>query len=83
LRYLIDNRDRVVPRDEIMQNVWEYSSDVSSRTIDTHIAWLRQKVEDNPQAPRHIQTIRKRGYRFNDQPVLRRVLNGADETPDA
>lgn len=69
LRYLIDNRDRVVPRDEIMRNVWEYSSDVSSRTIDTHVAWLRQKVEDNPQAPRHIQTIRRRGYRFNAQPA--------------
>jgi two-component system alkaline phosphatase synthesis response regulator PhoP len=64
LRYLIDNRERVIPRDEIMQKVWEYSSDASSRTIDTHVAWLRQKLEVNPQTPRHIQTIRGRGYRF-------------------
>jgi two-component system alkaline phosphatase synthesis response regulator PhoP len=64
LRYLIDNRERVIPRDEIMQKVWEYSSDASSRTIDTHVAWLRQKLEANPQTPRHIQTIRGRGYRF-------------------
>ncbi len=65
LRYLIDNRDRVVPRDEILQRVWEYSSDVSSRTVDVHVAWLRQKLEANPQFPKYIQTIRGKGYRFN------------------
>jgi two-component system, OmpR family, alkaline phosphatase synthesis response regulator PhoP len=64
LRYLIDNRERVVPREEIMRKVWEYASDTSSRTIDTHVAWLRQKLEDNTQPPRHIQTIRGKGYRF-------------------
>lgn len=65
LRYLVDNRERVVPRDELLRNVWEYSSEVSSRTIDVHVAWLRQKLEDNPQMPKHIQTIRGKGYRFN------------------
>jgi two-component system alkaline phosphatase synthesis response regulator PhoP len=64
LRYLIDNRERVVPREEILQKVWEYASEVSSRTIDVHVAWLRQKLEVNPQLPRHIQTIRGKGYRF-------------------
>jgi len=64
LRYLIDNRERVVPREEILQKVWEYSSAVTSRTIDVHVAWLRQKLEQNPQFPRHIQTIRGKGYRF-------------------
>jgi two-component system alkaline phosphatase synthesis response regulator PhoP len=65
LRYLIDNRQRVVPRDEILRKVWEYSSDVASRTIDTHVAWLRQKLEDHPQNPVFIQTIRGKGYRFS------------------
>jgi two-component system, OmpR family, alkaline phosphatase synthesis response regulator PhoP len=64
LGYLIANRERVIPREEIMQKVWEYATDASSRTIDTHVAWLRQKLEMNPQTPRHIQTIRGRGYRF-------------------
>jgi len=64
LRYLVDNRERVVPREEIMQKVWEYNSEASSRTIDVHVAWLRQKLEQNPQTPRHIQTIRGKGYRF-------------------
>jgi two-component system alkaline phosphatase synthesis response regulator PhoP len=64
LRYLVDNRERVVPREEILQNVWEYNSEVSSRTIDVHVVWLRQKLEKNPQNPAHIRTIRGKGYRF-------------------
>jgi two-component system alkaline phosphatase synthesis response regulator PhoP len=63
LRYLVNHRDRVVPRDEILQEVWEYDSEVTSRTIDVHIAWLRQKL-DNPQNPKFIQTVRGKGYRF-------------------
>ena len=51
LRYLIDNRERVVPREEILKEVWEYNSEVSSRTIDVHVAWLRQKLEENVQSP--------------------------------
>jgi two-component system alkaline phosphatase synthesis response regulator PhoP len=65
LRYLIDQRGNVVPREESLQNVWEYQSDVSSRTIDVHIAWLRQKLEDYPQSPKFIHTIRGKGYRFS------------------
>jgi two-component system alkaline phosphatase synthesis response regulator PhoP len=64
LRYLVDHRDRVVTREEVLRKIWEYSSEVTSRTIDVHIAWLRQKLEPDPQNPRHIQTIRGKGYRF-------------------
>jgi two-component system alkaline phosphatase synthesis response regulator PhoP len=63
LHYLVDHRDRVVPREEILQMVWEYDTAVSSRTVDVHVAWLRQKL-DNPQNPQHIQTVRGKGYRF-------------------
>ncbi len=66
LRYLVNNRQRVVSRDEILQKVWEYNSAVSSRTIDVHIAWLRQKLEDDPQSPKHIETVRGKGYRFSE-----------------
>ena len=65
LRYLVDRRGIVVAREELLQNVWEYSGDVSSRTVDVHVAWLRQKIEDNPQNPKHIHTIRGKGYRFS------------------
>lgn len=64
LRYLVDRRGKVVTREELLQNVWEYQSDVSSRTIDVHVAWLRQKLEDNQQTPQFIHTIRGKGYRF-------------------
>jgi two-component system alkaline phosphatase synthesis response regulator PhoP len=64
LRYLVDRRGKVVTREELLQNVWEYQSEVSSRTIDVHVAWLRQKLEENQQNPKHIHTIRGKGYRF-------------------
>jgi two-component system alkaline phosphatase synthesis response regulator PhoP len=63
LQYLVDHRDRVVPREEILREVWEYDAKVSSRTIDVHIAWLRQKL-DNAKSPKYIQTVRGKGYRF-------------------
>ncbi len=65
LRYLVDHRGTVVSRDELLENVWEYQSGVSSRTIDVHVAWLRQKLEDSPQNPKHIRTVRGVGYRFS------------------
>lgn len=65
LRYLVDHRGRVVRREELLEGVWEYQPGVSSRTIDVHVAWLRQKLEDNPQTPRHIHTVRGVGYRFS------------------
>jgi two-component system alkaline phosphatase synthesis response regulator PhoP len=62
--FLVDHRERVVTREEILQKVWKYNSEVASRTIDVHIAWLRQKLEEDPQHPKHIHTIRGKGYRF-------------------
>jgi two-component system alkaline phosphatase synthesis response regulator PhoP len=64
LRYLIDHRGKVVPRDELLEAVWQYQPGVSSRTIDVHVAWLRQKLESNPGSPQHIHTVRGVGYRF-------------------
>ncbi len=65
LRYLIRRRGSVVSREELLETVWEYQPGVSSRTIDVHVAWLRQKLEDNPQTPKHIHTVRGVGYRFS------------------
>jgi two-component system alkaline phosphatase synthesis response regulator PhoP len=64
LRFLIERRGQVVSREALLEGVWEYQPGVSSRTIDVHVAWLRQKLEDNPQTPRHIHTVRGVGYRF-------------------
>jgi two-component system alkaline phosphatase synthesis response regulator PhoP len=65
LRYLIEHRGKVVSREELMEKIWEYQPGVSSRTIDVHVAWLRQKLEENPQSPKHIHTVRGVGYRFS------------------
>jgi two-component system alkaline phosphatase synthesis response regulator PhoP len=64
LRYMVDHRGKVLTREELLERVWEYQPSVTSRTVDVHIAWLRQKLEDNPQSPRYIHTVRGVGYRF-------------------
>ncbi len=64
LRYLVEHRGQTVSREELLEAVWEYSAGVTSRTVDVHIAWLRQKLEDTPQSPRWIHTVRGVGYRF-------------------
>lgn len=61
---LIRRRGAVASRAELLTEVWGYSAAVLSRTVDTHIAELRRKLEDDLQAPRHILTVRKAGYRL-------------------
>lgn len=64
LRFLIDNRGEVVTRETLLKRVWSQQPYITPRTVDTHIAWLRQKLEPSPQSPRHILTVRGSGYRF-------------------
>ncbi|MGH9321366.1 MAG: winged helix-turn-helix domain-containing protein, partial [Vicinamibacteria bacterium] len=54
----------VLSRVDLLRSVWGYSDSVVSRTVDTHIAELRRKLEADPAAPRHILTVRKAGYRL-------------------
>ena len=61
---LLKRRGAVVSRLDLMREVWGYRAAVVSRTVDTHIAELRRKLEDDPGAPRHILTVRKAGYRL-------------------
>ncbi len=61
---LIRRRGAVASRVELLTEVWGYSAAVMSRTVDTHVAELRRKLEDDLQAPRHILTVRKAGYRL-------------------
>ncbi|MEO5799330.1 MAG: response regulator transcription factor [Gemmatimonadales bacterium] len=62
---LMRHRDHVVSRQDLMQEVWGYDESVESRTLDTHIAGLRRKLEPDPKCPVWILTIRKTGYRLN------------------
>ena len=63
LKFLIDNRGKVVTRDDILQNAWD-DAIVSPRTIDPHIVHLRKKIEDNPESPKYIVSLRGVGYKF-------------------
>ena len=64
LRYFIENRGNVLSRDELLNNVWGYDAMPSTRTVDVHVAWLRQKVEANPRHPEYIRTVHGMGYKF-------------------
>jgi two-component system alkaline phosphatase synthesis response regulator PhoP len=64
LRCLIEHRSATLSREELLSRVWEYDSESSTRTVDIHVAWLRQKLEDDPKYPRWIQTVRGLGYKF-------------------
>ena len=64
LRYLIEHRGVVLSRDQLLNEVWGYDAAVTTRTIDVHIAWLRQKLEQNPRHPEYIVTIHGLGYKF-------------------
>lgn len=64
---LVRARGAVVSRLELMRKVWGYSDAVVTRTVDTHVAELRRKLEDDPASPRHILTVRKVGYRLKGE----------------
>jgi two-component system alkaline phosphatase synthesis response regulator PhoP len=64
LHFLIENRGTVHSRDALLDAVWGYDSMPTTRTVDVHIAWLRQKLEDNPRHPLYIQTVHGMGYKF-------------------
>ena len=63
LAYLVENRGKVLSRDQLLDAVWGYEAIPSTRTVDVHIAWIRQKMGDT-RNPRHIRTVRGAGYRF-------------------
>jgi len=66
LQLLVQNRGKTVSREQLMSEVWNYNEETSTRTLDTHVLRLRQKLEDDPARPRHIQTIYGAGYRLVD-----------------
>jgi two-component system, OmpR family, alkaline phosphatase synthesis response regulator PhoP len=64
LRYFIENPGTTVSRDELLNAVWGYDAIIFTRTVDVHVAWLRQKIEPDPRHPQYIHTIHGHGYRF-------------------
>jgi len=64
LTYLVRNRGTVLTRDQLLHNVWGYDYAGDTRTVDVHIRWLREKLEEDPANPKFIQTVRGVGYVF-------------------
>jgi two-component system, OmpR family, alkaline phosphatase synthesis response regulator PhoP len=64
LKFLVQNPERVVSREELLQDVWGYQNYPSTRTVDNHILKLRQKLERDPASPVHLQTVHGAGYKF-------------------
>ena len=64
LKYFVEHRGEVVTRDQLLDHVWGYEGLPLTRTVDMHIAKLRQKIEDTPSDPRHVITVHRVGYKF-------------------
>jgi DNA-binding response OmpR family regulator len=64
LHFLVQNKGRVVHRDEVLDSVWGKDVFVDARTVDKHISLLRRKLEDDPQDPKYILGVRSAGYKF-------------------
>ena len=64
LRFMIENRNEILSREAFLREVWGYENFPNTRTVDNHIVKLRQKVEDDPEHPRHILTAPRQGYKF-------------------
>ena len=64
LAFLLRNQGRAFTRDQLLNQVWGYDFAGDSRTVDVHIRWLREKIEDEPSKPVRLITVRGTGYRF-------------------
>ena len=64
LKLLMQNSGKVLTRELLLDKVWDYEVEVDTRTVDVHIRYLRQKIEDDPANPAYIETVRGVGYRF-------------------
>ena len=69
LAYLVRHPNQVCTRDQILESVWGYTYEGETRTVDVHIHWLRQKLEDNPARPQHLLTVRHYGYKYTPIPA--------------
>ena len=66
LKYFAEHRGETLTREQLLRAVWGYDSAPSTRTVDVHVAWLRQKLEQDPKQPKWILTVHGIGYRFAD-----------------
>ena len=64
LKFMVENEGVILSRDQLLNEVWGYDALPSTRTVDVHVAWLRQKLEEDSRYPKHILTVHGFGYKF-------------------
>lgn len=64
LLYLVEHKNRILSREQLLSAIWEYNYDAGTRIVDVHISHLREKIEENPKQPTYIKTARGFGYKF-------------------
>ena len=69
LTLFLQNPERPLTRDQILESVWSYLASPNTRTVDAHVLRLRRKLEAEPDAPRHFVTVHKVGYRFSPKGI--------------
>jgi DNA-binding response OmpR family regulator len=67
LKYLIDNKGKIVSRKELIENVWHMNPEIETRTVDNFIVRLRKYFETDPSSPVYFKSIRGAGYMFTDE----------------
>ena len=67
LRYLLEHKEHVLSRDQLLDHVWGYSVATDTRIVDVHVSHLRDKIERDPKNPTNIRTVRGIGYKFTEQ----------------
>ncbi len=69
LKLLMEHPGEVIARDDLFREVWDTAFTGDTRTLDVHVSWLRQALEDDPRRPAYIKTVRGQGYRLDIEPV--------------
>ena len=69
LKYFIEHAGATISREQLLVDVWGYDGKIFTRTVDVHIASLRQKLENDPKRPAFLQTVQRVGYKFTSEVV--------------
>ncbi len=80
LKILMEHPGELIDRKELFKKVWETSYTVDTRTLDVHVSWLRQAIEEDPRHPKFIKTVRGAGYRLDVESVPRPILSFDSKT---
>lgn len=67
LKFLMLNKGKVLKRNFLLEHIWGYDTEIDTRTVDVHIRYLRQKIEEDPANPQYIQTVRGVGYSLQNR----------------